>query len=90
MTTWNLPRETIEWVGPVTVTADGEPATAVELALLPLGTRPAGDVWQAPLVLDGGQGLLVNGLAPDRYVLWARVTDAPETPVLEVGTVRVT
>lgn len=95
LTTWTLPRESKEWVGPVTVTVSGTPVTTFTLAILPKGTRPASGDWATPYALDGGLGLLVGPgstlvLPVGVHRVWAKITDAPEIPVAEVGTVIIT
>lgn len=86
-TPWRIPRETVEWIGPVTVTPADKP---LELAILPVGERPAAEDWQAPLVIDGKPGLMFTPTDPGAYSYWARVTASPETPVVEAfATIRV-
>lgn len=87
MTDWNIPRETTEWIGPVTVApADA----AVELAILPAGTRPAAEDWQAPLLIEGKPGLLLTTPERGTYHYWARLTGSPESVVIQAfATIRV-
>jgi len=41
-----VPREfSGEWVGELTVTADGQPVTAFDVAVLPRGVRPTSADW---------------------------------------------
>ena len=76
LTAWSVAAETKEWVGPITVTADGEPTTAFEVSLTAPGERPA--TWEAAVVLDAGRGLLIGEgttfeLLPNRkYTAWIR------------------
>lgn len=92
LTQWSIAAETKEWVGPITVTADGTPTTDFEVTLSGPGQRPAD--WVAPTSLDSGLGLLVGEgtdfpLLPGRkYTVWIRYTDSPEIPVLHVGQVK--
>ncbi len=83
------PRESVELV-PVTVTVDGVATTAgVTLALTTDRARPT--TWSAPTVIGPASGWLLDGtLTPGLYRLWARVSSAPETPVVEVGTITIT
>ena len=74
---WRIPRESIEWVGPITMTGTG----ALTVALVPDDARPTPADWQPPTVLDGERGVLVGGLEVGVYRLWAKVSDTPETPV---------
>jgi hypothetical protein len=79
-TKWKIPRETKEWVGPVTVT----PADAtVELAFISSRLRPVEDDWQAPDVIEDQIGVLVDQPAKGEYSLWARVTSSPEVVVID-------
>lgn len=80
MTTWRIPRESVEWIGPVVLTGDVAP---IELALIPQGARPTSADWKSPEILGGQSGYLVSGLAPGRYSLWAKVSDTPEIPVFD-------
>ena len=88
MTTWHLNRLSREWVGPITVTADGDPVMGWTYALLPVGERPVApeDIDGVPTALPGGLGVLVGPdtahvLAPGEYALWVRYVDTPEAPV---------
>lgn len=84
MSLWRLPRESTEWVGPLTVTVDGEPVTTFEVAYLPYLARPVEDDWTTPTVLDGAAGVLVTPVTEaSRHAVWVRVTDHPEIPVLD-------
>lgn len=92
LTQWSVAAESKEWIGPITVTADGVPTTAWEGTLTAPGARP--ETWVAPTELDAGYGLLIgNGtsftLLPSRkYTLWVRFTDDPEVPVQRCGEIR--
>jgi hypothetical protein len=92
LTQWRVAAETCEWVGPITVTANGTPTTAFEVTLTAPGERPS--TWSDPLVISGGRGILIGDgtdyeLLPGRkYTAWIRYTDDPEVPVYPVGTVR--
>lgn len=98
MTTWTLPRLSIEWVGPITVTRDGDPVTDWVVAVFPRQYQPAtvDEIDEQPTALDGGLGVLVgpgtaNPLTPGLYRLWIRYVSNPEAPVLNsVGTIQIT
>jgi hypothetical protein len=92
VTVWRIPRESSEWVGPITVTltVDGEQVPAepdeISLAVIPLGQRPEEADWVSPDAEPGGSdlGLMVEPV--DSYqelAIWLRASDASETPVLE-------
>jgi hypothetical protein len=92
--TWTLAAETKEWVGPITVTADGTPVVNFEVSVTSGGNRPT--VWEAPTALGGsGRGVVVGQgtqwplRVGQRYTIWTRFNDTPEVPVTKVGTVRV-
>lgn len=94
VTQWELVEETREWVGPITVTADGTETDDFEVTVTGPGVRPTD--WHAPLELDGQFGVLV-GLGTqfplvfgEKSTVWIRLPDDnPEEPVLRVGTIRV-
>jgi hypothetical protein len=91
-TTWKIPRESKEWVGPITVTitVNGVTTTVdpseVKFAVLPKGRRPAPTDWAAPIAEPGGDGIGVQADPAAGYGwfgIWAQITDTPEIPVLE-------
>lgn len=81
-------RETTEFV-PVTVTVDGAiTTTAVQFAVTDAFTeRPV--TWVNAVIIGGKTGFMLQGRAVGSYRVWAKVTDAPETPVIDCGTFRV-
>lgn len=82
------PRETVEFQ-PVVVTIDGQVITAgVQFAITAGSERPT--VWLDPVLIGGKAGLMIDGPAPGLYRVWARVTDAPEQPVIDCGTFVIT
>lgn len=82
------PRESVEFQ-PIRVTLDGvEVQDNVEFSVVPRDTRP--DVFTAPTELAGKIGVLVDGMDPGVYTVWAQVTSAPEVPVLDCGYFTVT
>lgn len=96
--TWTLSRLSREWVGPITVTADGTPVADWLYAIVPSSAQPAdsADIDGVPIVLDDTLGVLVgpesdNPLGPGRYRIWIRYTAGQEAPVLEcVGVLVIT
>jgi hypothetical protein len=92
LTAWSVAAETKEWVGPITVTADGDETTEFEVTLTAPGARPL--EWVTPTTVQGNQGILVGTdtdfpLTPGRkYTAWIRFVDNPEEPVLRIGTVK--
>jgi len=93
LTQWTLAAETKEWVGPITVTVDGDPVDAFEVAVTVGSGRPS--VWTSPTVIDDASGVLVGvgtavALAPFKtYTVWVRYTDTPEVPVSKCGEIKV-
>lgn len=82
-----FPRESVEFL-PVTVRVDGVTVTTdVEFSVVAAGARPG--TFAAPTSLDGSIGVMVTGLDPGTYTVWAQVTSAPETPVVDCGSFRV-
>ena len=80
-------RESIEFQ-PVTVTVDGDVvADGVTFAITPNGTRPL--VYAAPTTVDGKIGVMIQGLTPGLYSVWAKVASTPETVVMKCGTITV-
>ncbi len=95
MTVWSVPRESVELVGPLTVTDQaGAPVTTFEVAVVPVRERPT--VWTAPDLVGGKHYVLVGpgtarALAPGAYRIWVRHAASPETPVLDnVGGIVIT
>jgi hypothetical protein len=81
-------RESVEFQ-PVTITVDGTPVTSgVTFCLAPDGTRPV--TFTTPAAVNGKIGVLVTGLTPGAYRIWAKVTANPETPVLNCGYITIT
>lgn len=81
--TLSFPRETVEFL-PVTVTVDGVVVTTgVQFAKTTGTNRPT--TWVAQYDLDGKIGILLSGETPGTYHLYAKVTDAPEVPVIDCG-----
>lgn len=82
------PRETIEFQ-PISFELDGLPITNnVFVAVAATGTRP--QTWAPATALDGAIGVMISGLAPGSWTVFAKVTDAPETPVVECGRIKIT
>ena len=86
--TSSYPRETVEFQ-PITITVDGTPVTTgVTVALVANGTRPS--VWVAPTTLAGKIGVMLTGLTPGLYSVFAKIASSPETPVIDCGFVSIT
>lgn len=78
------PRETVEFL-PVNITVDGAPVTSgVELSRTFGAERPT--LWETPTSLGGKIGILLTAEATGYHTVWARITSAPETPVINAGT----
>lgn len=89
MTTWRLSSLSREWVGPITLEADGEAVTGWTYKIMPWLDKPdtPESIDATPTGLEGGLGVLVgpgtdNVLAVGEYRIWLRYVDAPEAPVL--------
>ena len=86
-------RETVEWQGvSVKVKINGvetKVTTGVTLCTVPAGARSSG--FTQPTTLDGDIGVMLTGLAPGLWDIWATVGGyAPETPVVQCGTISIT
>lgn len=82
--TSTYPRETVEFI-PVAVTVNGVAVTTnVEFSLVPDGSRPT--TWTTAATLSGAIGVLISSLTPGLWSVYARVSSAPETPVINCGT----
>lgn len=92
MTTWRIPPESVqEFVGPLTVTANGVATTNYQLAVVEYGSRPT--AWEDPtphpdnavaglgvVVGVGSTHLLVAGQA---YLIWVQIDLGISEPVLD-------
>jgi hypothetical protein len=88
MSTLIVPRETVEYI-PVIVTVNGAvTTTGIEFTVTPDGTRPS--AWTAAVVLSGATFVLLSGLTPGQWNVWARVSVSPEVAVIECGPIVVT
>lgn len=91
----SYPRETKEFQ-PVSVkkTINGvetKVTLGVDIALLQSGIRPTPDVaWEAPTLLDGDIGVVLDGRPKGTLLIWARVTSLPEVPIIYCGSVTLT
>ena len=86
MTTYE--RESIEFQ-PVTVTVDGVAVTdGVTFCIAPPSERPTR--FTPPTTLGGKIGVMVQGLTPGGYRIWARILSNPEQPIINCGYISVT
>ena len=77
------PRESIEFQ-PVTVMRDGDPVTeGLTFAIVADGERPT--TFTEAEQLGGQFGVMVSGLEPGTYRIFAQMTSFPETPVIDCG-----
>lgn len=82
--TWRVPRESHEFVGPITVTVkvSGEPVTldpdAIKFAVLADGQRPVDDDWANPVIDPDDPDAIGVAVTPvaafARYGIWAQLT----------------
>jgi hypothetical protein len=79
------PRESVEFQ-PILITVDGVTVTTnIETQITLVSGRPSSSAWIPAVTLDGQIGLMIQGLSVGTYEVWARVTDAPEIPVIDCG-----
>lgn len=86
----SLPRETVELV-PVVVTNRETGAaviTDVETAITLGAARPT--TWTDAVVVADKTYALISGLRIGTWTVWARVTAAPEAPVIDCGRITIT
>jgi hypothetical protein len=57
----------------------------VTLAIVADGERPEDDAFDTPTVVGTQIGVMVDGLDPGRYHVYAQITDVPEVPVIDCG-----
>lgn len=77
------PRESVEHL-PVVVKRDGVQITSgLTFAIVPDGTRPV--TFLASVEVDGKPGVMVSGLGPGTYRVYAKMTQSPEIPVVDCG-----
>lgn len=77
-TSWRIPRESAEWVGPLAITAAGAPVTTgIKVALLPKGQRPVDADWRNPDPDPDGSGSIgvaaAPTLGPSQFGIWIRI-----------------
>jgi len=84
----SYPRETVEFAFPTVTVDDVVVTTGVTFALFANGTRPT--TWDAPTIEDGRIGVMLTGLTPGLYRIFAKVASSPETPVIDCGYVSIT
>lgn len=98
LTQWELVAETLEWVGPITVTVNGSPVTNFTLAVVEGSARPVTFVTpdadpDAPGTAKGvivGAGSTFPLLVGKTYTIFAKYSDSPEVPVERCGKIKVT
>lgn len=77
------PRESVEFQ-PVTVTRGGVVVTTgLSFAIVPDGDRPV--TFTAPATVGTETGVMIQGLARGTYRIFAKITNAPEVPVIDCG-----
>jgi len=88
MKTNSYPRETVEFQ-PLIIKKDGVIQTAgVSTSIVAHGARPT--VWTTAVVLGLEVGVMISGLTPGMYDIYAKITDSPEIPVMDCGTIAIT
>ncbi|MGH8965298.1 MAG: hypothetical protein ACRDXB_08210 [Actinomycetes bacterium] len=89
---WTLPRESKEYVGPITVKLGGVEVDTFEISVSVAGERP--ETWEDPVDYEGAPHRLTGPHDSDLPVglhhVWARVTDDPQLPVIFAGSIHVT
>lgn len=79
----DYPRESVEFQ-PVQVTLNGAPVVSgVSLAVVRDGQRPV--TFTPAQTMDGLTGVMIGGLAPGAYRVYAQLSAGLETPVVDCG-----
>jgi hypothetical protein len=79
------PRESVELV-PLTVTEDGVPTLTYTTALVVDGTRPT--TWTPPVTVDADTGVMIGAVSTvGQWRIFVKVSDSPEVPVVDLGTI---
>lgn len=77
------PRESVEFQ-PVKVTRDGVTVTEdLSYAVVRDGHRP--ETFTPATIVGQATGVMVSGLTPGTYRIYAKMTAGPETPVVDCG-----
>jgi hypothetical protein len=88
VTIQTFPRESVEFL-PVSIDVDGAAFDGgFEVCVKPYADRPSG--WAAAVVVDDVRGVMLTGMTRGVYRVWARVSDVPETPVIDCGFIEIT
>lgn len=82
------PRETTEFAA-YDIKVNGETITDnVAFSVVPrISGKPRPDTWTNAQILDGKTGFMLTPSEPGDVQVWARVADAPETPIIDCGTI---
>lgn len=82
------PRESVEFQ-PVVVLVNGTVTTApTTFSVVETGLRPS--TWGTATTIGTATGVMVSGLDPGDYTVWAKVVSFPETAVIDCGFFTVT
>jgi len=77
------PRESTEFQ-PVTVTRDGfTVSSGLSYSIVPDGDRP--EVFTEAVTISGQTGVMVSGLEPGTYRIFAKIEGITEIPVIDCG-----
>lgn len=81
---------------PILVTRDNVVITSgVSFAVIALNTAPASADWFSATVLptaaypSGATGFLTGSYAAGTWAVWAKISDSPETPIINCGTFQI-
>ena len=83
------PRESVEFQ-PVLITLDNVSiTTGIQIAVLKTNDRPVDGDWFTASTLSGQAGFFTGSYAAGTWKVWAKVSDSPETPVIDCGVFQV-
>lgn len=83
ITVWNLPYESVEWIGPLTVLANGVATGNFKVCLLADGVRPIDTDWIDPTPDGADWGVMYDKNAKGSWKIWIKYTSGLETIVLD-------
>jgi len=84
----SYPRETTEFQ-PLIIKKNNVIVTeGISTSIAEHGERPS--TWIPAVALGAEVGVMITGLTPGMYDIYAKVTDSPEIPVMDCGSIAIT
>ena len=83
ITVWDLPYESSEWIGPLTVIVNGVATGNFKVCLLADGVRPTVNDWIDPTPDGADYGVMYDAKGKGSWRVWIKYSNALETVVLD-------